>query len=165
MLVSAIQQCQSAIIIHIYSPSWAPYAPTLHPSKSSQSTRLASLCYIAASHQLSSFHLIVYIYIDATFSIHSTLSFPNCVYKSILYFCIFIPSLQIGSSIPFFSIPYIWVNTQYLFFSFWLTSLCITGSKFIYLAKTDSDSFLFMANIPVYVCTTTSLSTPLPVGV
>ena len=30
-------------------------------------------------------------------------------------------------------------------FSFWLTSLCIIGSSFIHLIRTDSDVFLFMA--------------------
>ena len=36
------------------------------------------------------------------------------------------------------------VNIQYLFFSFWLTSLCITGSiMFIHLTRTDSNSFLY----------------------
>ena len=30
------------------------------------------------------------------------LSFPHCVHKFILYICISIPSLQIGTSIPFF---------------------------------------------------------------
>ena len=40
---------------------------------------------------------------------------------------------------------------QYLFFSFWLTSLYIRGSRFIYLTTTDSDLFLFMTEyIPLY---------------
>ena len=34
---------------------------------------------------------------------------------------------------------------QYLSFSFWLTSLCIIGSRFIHLIRTDSKAFLFMA--------------------
>ena len=34
---------------------------------------------------------------------------------------------------------------QYLSFSFWLTSLCIRGSRFIHLIRTDSKAFLFMA--------------------
>ena len=42
----------------------------------------------------------------------------------------------------FFWIPYMCVNIQYLFFSFWLTSLCITGSSFSPFPKTDSNSFL-----------------------
>ena len=36
-------------------------------------------------------------------------------------------------------------STQYLFFSLWLTSLCITGSWFIHLTGTDSRPFLFVA--------------------
>ena len=52
-LVSAIQQHESAIIIHICPPSWTFLQPTpSHPSRSLQSTKLSSLCYIAASHYL-----------------------------------------------------------------------------------------------------------------
>ena len=46
----------------------------------------------------------------------SSLSFPHCVHKSILYVCISIPALQIASSVLFFQSPYICVNIQYLFF-------------------------------------------------
>ena len=75
-----------------------------HPSRSSQSSRLGSgayteLCYTAASHELSVLHMIVYV--NATLPIRPTLSFPRCV-KSILYVCVSIPSLQIGSSVLFF---------------------------------------------------------------
>ena len=42
----------------------------------------------------------------------------------------------------FFWIPYMCVNIQYWFFSFWFTSLYITGSRFSPLPKTDSNSFL-----------------------
>ena len=31
------------------------------------------------------------------------------------------------------------------YFSFWLTSLCIIGSSFIHLIRTDSDVFFLMA--------------------
>ena len=41
------------------SPSLPP--PLSHPSRWSQSTELISLCYAAASHQLSILHLVVYI--------------------------------------------------------------------------------------------------------
>ena len=36
-------------------------------------------------------------------------------------------------------------DIQYLFFSFWVSSLCITDSRFIYLTTSDWNSFLFMA--------------------
>ena len=41
------------------------------------------------------------IYVIATLSVHPTLSFPQCIHKSILYVCVSISSLQIGSSVPF----------------------------------------------------------------
>ena len=37
------------------------------------------------------------------------------------------------------------VNVWYLFFSFWLTPLCVIGCRFIHLIRTDSNVFLFMA--------------------
>ena len=42
------------------------------------------------------------------------------VHKSVLYVCISIPAVQIGSSVPFFSIPHISINTQYLLLSSWV---------------------------------------------
>ena len=64
VLVSIIQQCKSAIIIHISPSSWASL-PSLHspmpPARSSQSPRLGSLLYIATSHQLSILLMVVYV--------------------------------------------------------------------------------------------------------
>ena len=53
MLVSAVQWSESTICMHISPPSWVfcPPLPQPHPSRSSQSTRLSSLCSTAASHQ------------------------------------------------------------------------------------------------------------------
>ena len=42
-------------------------------------------------------------------------------------------------------IPYICVSILYWCFSFWLTSLCIIGSSFIHLIRTDSNVFFLMA--------------------
>ena len=153
-----------------------PPLPHPSPSRSSQSARLGSLCYIATSYQLFILHMIVYIcqcyFIHQSHPLrlrrlsvcpqcerprfnswvgkipwrskwqstpsllpgkshgwrsltiyspwgHKELqsdftflsSFPYCVYKSILYTCISILSLQIDSLIPFFQIPYICINT------------------------------------------------------
>ena len=50
VLVSAVQQSESTICIHI-SPYPLPLEPPLsHPSRLSESTELISLCYAAASH-------------------------------------------------------------------------------------------------------------------
>ena len=55
MLVSAIQQYESAIGIHMSPPSWTSLPPPTpsHPSRLSQNTGLSCLCYTATSHQLS----------------------------------------------------------------------------------------------------------------
>ena len=48
-------------------------------------------------------------YVNITLSICLTIFSPCCVKKSVLYVCISIPALQIGSSVPFFQILYIYI--------------------------------------------------------
>ena len=51
------------------------------------------------------------------------------------------------------------VNIQYLFF--WFTSLCVTGSRFIHLTRTDSNPFsLWLSDSPLYIQTTSSSICP-----
>ena len=38
----------------------------------------------------------------------------------------------------------VYINIQYFFSSFWLTALCITGSRFFHLTGSGSNAFLFM---------------------
>ena len=45
------------------------------------------------------------------------------------------------------SIPYLCINTQSLCISFWFTSFCIRGSKFIHLTTADSNSFLWLSSL------------------
>ena len=53
--------------------------------------------------------------VNLNLSIHSTTLFPPwCVHMFDLYFCVSISSLQIRSLIPFFQIPHICINIQYL---------------------------------------------------
>ena len=71
-------------------------------------------------------------------------SFLHCVHKPVLclqFRCC--PANRFISTI--FWIPYICVNIWYLFF--WLTSLCIIGSSFTYLVRTDSNAFFFIAEL------------------
>ena len=59
------------------------------------------------------------VYMSMLLSLCPSFPLPPHVLKSVLYVYIFIPALQLGSSVPFFfQIPYICVSTQYLFFSF-----------------------------------------------
>ena len=65
--------------------------------------------------------------------------------ESALYICVSPATLHVGSSIPSLEIPYVCINIQYLCFSFWLTPLCIIGSRFTYLIRIDSNVFFFTA--------------------
>ena len=71
------------LLRHYRAPSWAP----------------------CAIHRLPTSFLIDTwwcTYVNAALSVHPTLPFHLCVHKSLLYICVFIPALQIGSSVPFF---------------------------------------------------------------
>ena len=134
--------------MHTYIPisplSWASLSPSLsHPSTWLQSIELIFLGYAAVSHWPSILHLVVYI--CQCYSLTSIqIPLSTCVLKSFLYICVFIPALPLGSWVPFFYIPYICVSMRYLFFSFRLTSLCMTDSRSIHLTTNNSILFLFM---------------------
>ena len=87
VLVSAVEQCESAVSRHI-SP---PLEPPIPPLRLSQSTELSSPCHIAAFHWL-----LIYtrqcMYVSAPFSVPPTLSFlllcPQVCYLCLhLYSC------------------------------------------------------------------------------
>ena len=106
--------------IPISPPSCVSLPPSLsHPSRWSQSTELISLCYVAASCQLSILHLVVYICPCHSLTSSQLTLPPPHVLKSILYVCIFIPVLPLGSSEPlfFFSLDSIYMcqHTVYVF--------------------------------------------------
>ena len=105
------------LYIYIY-PHISSLPPSLsHPSRRSQSTQLVSLCYAAASHQLSILHLVVYICPCYSLTLFQLSLPPPRVLKSILYVCVFITVLPLGSSEPFFffKIPYICHSLNILF--------------------------------------------------
>ena len=97
-----MQHSHNYIYIYIYRlPLKPPSTPPSHHYRSSQSAKLGSLCYTATSHQLSVSHMIENI--CRCYFLHSShsLLWPLCP-QSVLYICVSIPSLQIGSSIPLF---------------------------------------------------------------
>ena len=127
VLVAAMQQHESAISIH-YVPCLLKLSHTLPipPSRSLQSTLLSCLCCTAASHCFTNGN----VYVSVLLSQFVPLSPSLCVQKSILCVCIFIPTLQIGSSVLFSRLYvyvciciYICIIIQYLFFSFLLHSI------------------------------------------
>ena len=104
--------------IPISPPSYMPLPPSLsHPSRWSQSTELTSLCYAAVSHQLSILHMVVYICQCYSLTSSQIIFPPLCVLKSILYVCVLIPALSLGSSEPIFLRFHIYVLAYGICFS------------------------------------------------
>ena len=104
VLVSAIQQCESAISLHIVSsllnlppiPS-TPLTPLHH--RSAPSWAPGAVRQLLPSCLFDTWSCI---HVSAALSVHPTLSFPSCIHLSIFYSCISIRSLQVGSFVPFF---------------------------------------------------------------
>ena len=84
----------------------------------------------------------VNVYAPMLLLICSTLSFPYCVHKSVLYVCVSIAALQISSSVPSFWL-HIYALMYNIYFSFW--QLYIIGCMFIHLIRIDWNAFLFIA--------------------
>ena len=108
--------------IPISPPSCVSLPPSLsHPARWSESTELISLCNATASHQLSILHLVVYIRQCYSLTL-SQLTLPHpCVLKSLLYICVFIPVLPLGSSEPFFFLDSIYMCQHTVFVFLFLT--------------------------------------------
>ena len=79
-------------------PSHHPYPTSLGGHKA----KLTSLCYAAASHQLFILHLVVYISPCHSLTSSQLTLPPPHVLKSILYICVIILVLPLGSSEPLF---------------------------------------------------------------
>ena len=139
--------------------------PPSHPSRSSQSTELISLCYAAASHQLFILHLVVYICPCHSLTSPQLTLPPPHVLKSILYICVFIPVLPLGSSAPV-------VFCFLFFFRFHIYalaySICFSLSHLLHFERqtlgpstslqiTQFCFFLWLSNIPLDICVTSSL--------
>ena len=88
--------------VYMSAPSWTslPLPTPSHLSRLSPSTVLSSLHHTANSHWLPILHTVMYV--STTLPICPFLPFPHWVHKSVLYVCISIVALQIGSSVPFF---------------------------------------------------------------
>ena len=148
MFISVIYQHGSLKGIHMAPSSKASLPPLIpsQPSRISQSPSLSSLNYTTNSHWLSILHMLVYMF--PCYSLYyPTLSFLPTPPMSISLFSLPESPLHTYKQVHQhqFSRVYICINIQYLFFSIWLTSLCIIGSTFIHLKTTDSSAFFYLA--------------------
>ena len=126
--------------VYTCSQSWTPLPPPspYHLSGSSQST--------SPKHPVSCIkpRLVIHflydiIHVSRPFSLIIPPSPSPTESKSLFYTSVSLLLSRI------WGYPYICVSTLYWCFSFWLTLLCIIGSSFIHLIRTDSNVFFLMA--------------------
>ena len=135
--------------IYMCSPSRSPSRLPLHPiplglpSAPALSTRLMHPTW-AGDLILSRSHLIVYLFQCYSLRTSHPRLLPQSPKVCSVHLCLFF-FLHIGLSLPSSKIPYRCVSILYWCLSFWLTSLCIIGSSFIHLIRTDSNEFFLMA--------------------
>ena len=125
------------------STSFPPLSPS-HPSRSSQCT--------SPEHPVSCIEpgLVIRFTCD---NLHVSVPFSHIIpsspspteSKRLFYTSVSLAVSHTGLLLPSFQIPYICISILYWCFSFWLTSLCIIGSSFIHLIRTDSNVFFLMA--------------------
>ena len=162
MLVSAVHWSESGIWTHIPPASW--FTPHPSPLGHYRPPRRAP-CAIRQLPTSRLFYTSSCIDVSATLSALPTFPSPHCMHKSLLYVCISISALQIGSSVLFFQIPYIYIYTL-------IYNVCFSLSDFLHSVwqtlgpattqqMTQFHSFWWLSSIPLYLCTTSFLSIPL----
>ena len=157
--------------IPISPPSCVSLPPSLsHPSRWTQSTELISLCYAAAIY-----YIIAIIAIYFTFgSVYMSMPLSNfvpaypspslCPQVHSLHLHLYsYPAPGFFRTIFFFFRFHIYVLAYGICFSLSDLSHSVTDSRSIHLTTNNSISFLFMANIPLYICATSSLAIHLSV--
>ena len=135
-------------------PSWTLVSPP-HPSRLSQSTGFGLPASALNPHWLSALHVVICMS-QCCFSRFGPPPLPPLCPKCLCLLCRL--ASRIVSTIILES--YVCINIRYLPFTFWLISLCIIGSRFIRLTRTDSNAFLwsvFLFHPFSWVCTDSSL--------
>ena len=125
--------------------------------------------YAAGSYYLSILYILVYI--CQSQSPNSSHHHRPCHFHPLLSIRLF--STSVSQFLPcklvhlyHFSRFHIYALIYDIFVFLFLTSICMTVSRSIHVSTNDSISFLlWLGNIPLYICTTSSLSIHLSMGI
>ena len=123
--------------VYMCSPSWTLLPPPPHSIPLGRPSARSSI--VHRTWTGNSFHTWYFTCFNAILPNLPTLSLSHRVNKTVLYISVSLAISYSGLLLPSFKVPYICVSILYWCFSFWLTSLCIIGSSFIHLIRTDSN--------------------------
>ena len=106
---------------------------------------LSALVYASDFYWSSISHKVIYIFQCYSLKSSHPRLLPQSPKVCTLYLCLFCCLAYRVIVTIFLNSIYICVNIPYWCFSFWLTSLCIIGSSFIYFIRIDSNAFFLTA--------------------
>ena len=124
-------------------PSHLP--PHLIPQGCPSALALSVLFHALNLDWSSTSHIVIYIFQCYSLKSSHPCLLPQSPKVCSLYLCLFCYHVCRVVLAIFLNSIYMCVNILYWYFSFWLTSLCIIGSSFSYLIRTDSNAFFLIA--------------------
>ena len=139
--------------VYMCSPSWTPSHLPPHPIPLGNPSAPAPSTLSHASNLDRRFvsHMIIYMFQCYSPKSSHPRPLPQSPKDCSMHLCLFC-CLAYRVIVTVFLNLYICLSILYWCFSFWLTSLCIIGSSFIQLVRTDSNVFFLMAEWYSSVC-------------
>ena len=132
--------------VYMCSPYWTLLLPPFlsHLSGSTQ--------YTSPEHPVSCIepvwrsvsHMVIYMLQFYSLKLSHPCLLPQSPEVCCLHLCLFCCLTYRVIVTIFLNSMYIYIIILYWCFSFWLTSLCVIGSSFIHLIRTDSSAFLLI---------------------
>ena len=138
---------ESAMGLHVFpilnpSSHLPPHPiPLGHPS----APALSILSHASNLDWWSVSHMIIYMFQCYSLKSSHPHLFPQSPKDCSLHLCLFCCLSYRFIITRYLSCIYIYVYILYWCISFWLTSLCVIGSSFIHIIRTDSNAFFLIA--------------------
>ena len=135
-------------------PSWTPLPPPSpsHPSGSLQCTGPEDPSHTSNLDWWSVSHMIIYMFQCCCLKSSHPCLLPQSPKFCSLHLCLFCCLEYRVIVTIFLNFIYICISVLYWCFSFWLTSLCIIGSSFIHLIRTDWYVCYSLSCIQLFLC-------------
>ena len=133
----------------LYSKANQPYIHmhplffwTLFPFRPPKGTGQSSLCCAVVLISYL-FYTQQCMYVSPNLPIHLIPSSPRGIHTFVLYICVSISALHIGSPVPFLQILHICINIQY----FSLSSFCMPVFRSIHVSANSTFSYVFLKQL------------------
>ena len=130
--------------VHMWLPIVNPVLPP-SPLGCPRVLALSALLHASNLHWSSILHMVIYMLQCYSLKSSHPLLLPQRSKVCSLHLCLFCYLVYRVVVAIFLNSIYICINILYWCFSFWINSVCIIGSSFSQLIRTDSNEFFYKA--------------------